>query len=460
MSGLPSNPSGRRETYLANIAGENVALPNNPQGREEEYLDYIARNGGGGGGGASIDDSTPAYNKVYSSEKTEERLTDKFDASYATISGGGANLCDFTQSHANWKPGMASGEKYTPGTSQTGQYTTNLWTYSSNEKLKFYITDIPTYFRFIIYDSEYNFLMASGNYTTDTDGYYVVQMKKTGAAYMCFTMAGTENNFNSFNIGRYDTYGPEKLVFDKLYLNDNNIAMIQGRLGLDTPDILHEKKWAVAGDSFSHGDGVTETIQTGPYAGNYAVYPYIIATRHNMTIENFFENGRTLAEPQDGTSTNAFAHYYQNVSADTDYLTIYLGINDSHKSTASTGNIPLGTITDNTTATFYGAWNVILTWLITNRPNLKIGIIVSNACDSDDYRVASIAIATKYGIPYIDMNGDERTPCMIRSTNANVASAVRNQRTVNWRVSSENAHPNAACHAFEATFIEDFLRSL
>lgn len=51
---LPEKPTGRRETYLASIAGQNVSIPNNPQGREEEYLNYIARNGGGGGGGGAF----------------------------------------------------------------------------------------------------------------------------------------------------------------------------------------------------------------------------------------------------------------------------------------------------------------------------------------------------------------------------------------------------------------------
>lgn len=49
---LPEKPTGREETYLASIAGQNVQIPDNPQGRVEEYLDYIARTGGGGGGGA------------------------------------------------------------------------------------------------------------------------------------------------------------------------------------------------------------------------------------------------------------------------------------------------------------------------------------------------------------------------------------------------------------------------
>ena len=152
-----------------------------------------------------------------------------------------------------------------------------------------------------------------------------------------------------------------------------------------------------------------------------------------------------------------------------------LGINDNHHASASsgtdgedtTGVIPIGTITDDTTATYYGAWNVVLTWLITNRPFAHIGIFVSNGCDAPTYREAQIAIAKKYGVPYIDLNGDERTPVMIRSQNTDIASAIRSAVTQKQAVDydgtetgSVNLHPNYKAHEYESTFIEAFLRSI
>lgn len=56
-------------------------------------------------------------------------------------------------------------------------------------------------------------------------------------------------------------------------------------------------------------------------------------------------------------------------------------------------NIEIGTINDNTNTTFYGAWNMTLNYLIKNYPFAHIGIIVSNGCETDDYRVATIAVA-------------------------------------------------------------------
>lgn len=50
---LPDHPESREESYLADIAGQEVTLPEKPLSRKEQYLAYIAENGGGGGGGTN-----------------------------------------------------------------------------------------------------------------------------------------------------------------------------------------------------------------------------------------------------------------------------------------------------------------------------------------------------------------------------------------------------------------------
>ena len=249
-----------------------------------------------------------------------------------------------------------------------------------------------------------------------------------------------------------------------------------------TPDypVLFGKKWAVCGDSFSNSGGTGTTLASGKYKGRPFTYPWIIGNRNDMDIIKFFEGGRTLAFPAEpGSFANSLtnpsaAHYYQNIPEDADYITIYLGINDEHHAPNSsggdgednTGEIPLGTIDDATTATYYGAWNVVLTWLITNRPNAHIGIIVTNGLTIADYRDAQIAIAQKYGIPYIDLNGDARTPAMLRTVNTNIPSAIKQALIAKWAVDPTgeggevNTHPNDAAQLFESTFIENFLKSI
>lgn len=258
--------------------------------------------------------------------------------------------------------------------------------------------------------------------------------------------------------------------------NENPIKSVK----VISANILEGKKWAVCGDSFSNGDftGSTEdnTISDGLYAGKNKVYGYLIGNRNNMIIQHMALGGRTLATPSDLSFTNAFSYIenqtensnYTQIAEDADYATFYFGINDSHHrqgSTSSdgedqTGIIEIGTIDDNTNTTFYGAWNVMLEWLVNNRPFTKLGIIVSNGCETDDYRLATINIAKKWGVPYIDLNGDERTPIMLRSTNPDIVSSVKTAKLNAQRVAEGNNHPNAKAHEYESTFIENFLRSL
>lgn len=238
-------------------------------------------------------------------------------------------------------------------------------------------------------------------------------------------------------------------------------------------NVLRGKKWAVCGDSFSNGDfnGSTDdnTIQDGIYKGKNKVYGYLIGNRNNMVIQHLAIGGRTIATPADGSFTNAFSNeIYKSIDLDVDYITLYFGVNDSHHRPNSTGDdgedktgvITIGAIDDTDKSTFYGAWNVVLEYLIKNYPFAHIGILVSNGCETDDYRTATIAIANKWGIPYIDLNGDERTPMMNRSTNASISTVARNLRSNQFKVDDSNHHPSAKAHEYESYFIENFLRSL
>lgn len=297
------------------------------------------------------------------------------------------------------------------------------------------------------------------NYTNESSGVSEITAEGDGFAYISYANANVPAA--SFSVDNSEDVYPR----DQFALSDSVIV----------PDILSGKKWAVLGDSFTNGvSGNVKILDKGKYAGQKAVYPYIIGNKTNMDIVSFFLNGRTLAFPASpGTFANSITNsnaacYYQNIPDDVDYITIYLGINDSHHAPGSsggdgednTGEIPLGSITDTTVTSFYGAWNVVLPWLIENRPNAHIGIIVSNGCENDNYRLATIEVAKKHGIPYIDLNGDERTPAMIRSTNPNVAESVKLLLRQKWAVSSSNTHPNDAAHEYESTFIESFLRSI
>lgn len=239
-------------------------------------------------------------------------------------------------------------------------------------------------------------------------------------------------------------------------------------------NVLYKKKWAVCGDSFSYGmwagisDQTARTLMHGgKFDGKNRVYGNIIGNRNDMDVVMLASNGQTMATPSDGTFTNCFSKdVYNNIPNDVDYITLYFGINDAHHNGIGSdgedesGNIPLGDITDTTTSTFCGAYNVVLDYLIRNYPFAHIGIIVTNGLSVTDYRDKTIAIANKYGIPYIDLNGDRFTPCMLRSCNTSIAESIRNAKNESYRCTSTNLHPNPEAHEYESTFIENFLRSL
>lgn len=458
-------PITRHEMFLAAISGEDVELPE-PITREEIYLKKIAESGGGGGatslrGLTDTDISNPEAGDVlvFDGEKwgNENELT------ILTPN----NLFDVSQTKYNFRPSTTVGASYNDGQTLSGYKTSNLIACEPNQKFKISLTSLPSYTRIFFYDANDNYVTSNSSITLDTDGYAMFQVLNNNTIVsFCLIANSSVNIWDGIIIDDYYQFTTvKKTIVNDLYFSDANVDMAKNRLGItgNVENILKDKKWAVIGDSFSEGDftGVTPpTIPSGRYAGEVATYPYLIATRCGMEIQKLFKSGRTLAYAADGTITNSVMTVYQDIAADADYLTIYIGINDSHHRASETGLIPIGTITDTGTDTFYGAYNTLLTWVITNRPNLHIGIIVSNGCETDEYRTATIAIAEKYGIPYIDMNGDKQTPCMIRSTNASIDSGIRTQRTNAWKVSSTNGHPNADCHIFEATFIENFLRSL
>jgi hypothetical protein len=103
----------------------------------------------------------------------------------------------------------------------------------------------------------------------------------------------------------------------------------------------------------------------------------------------------------------------------------------------------------------------VLSWLLVNRPFAHIGIMVSNGCDRPAYRTAQIELATKFGVPYIDMNGDRFTPVMIRSMNPDISEEVKQAVKLKQAVDyPANTHPNDRAHEFESWFIEDVLRRI
>lgn len=229
---------------------------------------------------------------------------------------------------------------------------------------------------------------------------------------------------------------------------------------------LYGKKYIACGDSLTEGDFSGWTDESGlakkesPIIYDeewdmYKTYPYWIGKRNNMTVINEAKCGSILAlsktylSGEEGVTMNAKQPFslerYKQIPEDADYCTIWFGCNDS-------AHTIVGTIDDATNETFYGAWNVVLGWLKENRPNLKVGIIVTYDTGKD-WQVATRECAKKWNIPYLDWMNEDGT------SKIQLDNKTRTLLKEAW-VNETNRHPNVETHLSESYIIEDFLKGL
>ena len=258
--------------------------------------------------------------------------------------------------------------------------------------------------------------------------------------------------FNSENIAQELGEAEDKVMSQKAIKTE--LGKKLDKESTQYKNVLSFKKWVACGDSFTHGDFTSveaPKFADGPYKDCLKVYPYYIGNRiYDFDVKNIALNGLTLKDFVEK------GMYKTKIPLDTNYITLYFGINDSHQ------NIPIGSIKDTEDSnTFYGYWNTLMRYLIENFQNAKIGIIVSNALGSSDYSNAEREISKKYGIPCLDFAADKNLPYILRQyERTDVDINIRSMRDKYFAVSSTNQHPNEKAHYHESTFIEKFLLSL
>lgn len=255
------------------------------------------------------------------------------------------------------------------------------------------------------------------------------------------------------------------------YISAGESVREQTKQASESGNVLYGKKIVTCGDGYTQGnftdytDSNNKTLEESDAYDKdwkcYKTYPWWIAKRNNMTLINEAKRGSIFALSKDYVSgsqpityKNPFANErYKAIPSDTDYITLWFGANDDTYT-------ELGTIDDTDNKTFYGAWNVVLEYLITNIPNAKIGIIVPPGC-KDNFREALRDIALKWAIPFLDMVGDESVPLIFeREAILGTDSKVQILRRNAFYVSEANKLPNLKAHEYMSTFIENWLRSL
>lgn len=222
-------------------------------------------------------------------------------------------------------------------------------------------------------------------------------------------------------------------------------------------NVLAGKKYVACGDSFTDASN----LGPGHYDAEldcYESYAYMIAKRNGMVYAPDAISGSTITVTESEWERYPFSRdRYKNIPEDADYITLMFGLNET--------SAPLGTegSTDNTTV--WGAWDVVLEWILTNRPRARVGIIISDAWMTQAYAQTLIDIANYWGVPYLDLGGDPKVPLMNGGRRAGSgvtcsekAAELRNRQ--HYQTYPSDSHPNYEGHVWRSTVIENWMRGL
>ena len=225
-------------------------------------------------------------------------------------------------------------------------------------------------------------------------------------------------------------------------------------------NVLAGKKVVFCGDSFTEYTAITggspeQTDANYDFdAGVYKTYPWWIWKRNGFAFKNEAKSGTCMTHING--RTDAFSDSrYKALGIGVDYIILKFGINDNNN------HVTIGTISDNVNTTFYGAWNVVLSYLREHYPLAKIGIIISNGISDIDYVNAEINIAKKWGCSYLNEALGEDIPVFMRTSRTDVDTSYRQTLIETFSVNyPSDTHPNVDWHQYESTIVENWMRSL
>ena len=222
-----------------------------------------------------------------------------------------------------------------------------------------------------------------------------------------------------------------------------------------------------AGDSITYGadmdaEGITNTSNITVYqsdaSGNFTqtqtgflkTWNWQIASRNKMTLYNAGVSGSTM-QGQGGVNGFSLADgRYTKLPDSIDYLLIWFGWNDNAYGT-------LGTINDNTNASYYGGYNVVLPYLINKYPYAKIGLIVPFG-SSAGHREAVRLLGNKWGCAVWD-NYQGGTPLYFgKEDSVGVEASIVTANRAKFQ--ANGAHPNFKGHRQLADMIEEWLKGI
>ena len=307
-----------------------------------------------------------------------------------------------------------------------------------------------------------NLVFLGSIYKSDTDDvqYYIIDEKLTGQQILELFPTTKYIRFSSVNT---TTFNPKFKMLQPLTLQQ--IAEKQQEI-LDTlsaSNPLYGKTWLACGDSFTNMNftdyvdisgnvGISSDAYDRDYR-LYKTYPAVIAANNKMHLINTAVGGmKSFLTAYSDTTTS----FYQKVAtlsnkiSSADYMTLMFGLNDSG---------PAGTSADTDPTTMCGAWNNILSTILSCNPAIKIGIISPDGWLNENLRNAQSVIGKAWGIPVLDLKS-ENIPFQTGSRSYDMNPYAISQRNSILQISPESKHPSILGQQYRSTVIQNFMKSL
>jgi lysophospholipase L1-like esterase len=193
------------------------------------------------------------------------------------------------------------------------------------------------------------------------------------------------------------------------------------------------KKWNALGDSITFGAGATK--------------PYHSFSGEDLgvsLVRNYGISGSTITKKDVDDTTQSMALRYTSMDNDADLITVLAGVND-------VAAVPLGTMSDRTVDTYYGACHVLFSGLLNKYPTKTIGAL-TQLQRQDGYSLqkpyleAYKEVCEFYGIPCLDLFGG--------------SGIYPNTQLGRDTYIPDGWHPNGAGHRVMANKITAFLNSI
>ena len=302
-----------------------------------------------------------------------------------------------------------------------------------------------------------NVLTGLMNFENTSIGYYATNEEVIAPANSSYV------RFCSYEGNRY----PLKLyMYADLSLRHADYRLNEMIKESQKSNILYGKKYVACGDSFTQGDFSNYTDENGKTGRDsdaydlekkmWKTYPWHIADRNSMTLINEAKSGSDFVN-LDGASNPFSVSRYLAVPTDADYITLEFGLNETG---IGSNTAQIGTKTDTTNETLWGAYNIVFEHFYTNMPFAKIGVILSDAWMPESYSSAVKEICKYWGVPVLDFKGDPSVPMTIGGKTYEVSAKAKALKNAAFQVTNEDSHPNYKAHIYKSTIIENFLRSL